>query len=332
MFSGKLSAAFAAAAIMCVATFAEATELKLASFVPPQHPMDRGAITPMVNAFNAGTNGTSTIKIYPSGELGAGPVQQYKRAVTGIADIVFGIPEYTPEQFPRTTLMNLPGLFETPEAGTKALWDSYDLFAPDFAQVKMLAFWTNSPAILITRNKPVRSIADLAGLKIRVPDPAAAKMAEAWGAVPVSIPTTEAYNAMSTGVVDAVWIGPSGIGSYKLHEVGKYLTTNLPSPLATFYLAMNKDSWAALTPEEQATLDKASGRDLSMAAADAFEKAGDEGFDLARKAGIEFITLDEESATELRDKSNPILEELANEASSKGGFDAKAILSTVSSH
>lgn len=319
-----------AAAMICAATFAEARELKLASFVPPQHPMDRGAITPMVEAFNAATNGTSTIKIYPSGELGSGPVQQYKRVVTGVADIVFGIPEYTPEQFPRTTLMNLPGLFDTPDVGTTALWTHYGLFEPDFAQVKMLAFWTNSPAILITREKPVRGIADLAGMKIRVPDPAAAEMAEAWGAIPVSTPTTEAYNAMSTGVVDAVWIGPSGIGSYKLHEVGKYLVTNLPSPLATFYLAMNKDSWAALSPAEQAALEKASGRELSMAAASAFAKAGEEGLSLARKAGLEFITLDDKSTADLREKSKPVLDALAADASSKGGFDAQAILSAVS--
>ncbi|EKF20172.1 TRAP transporter substrate-binding protein [Nitratireductor pacificus] len=331
MFSGKLPAALAAVALVCAATFAEARELKLASFVPPQHPMDRAAITPMAEAFNAAANGTSTIKVYPSGELGAGPVQQYKRVVTGIADIVFGIPEYTPEQFPRTTLMNLPGLFETPEAGTTALWDHYELFEPDFAQVKMLAFWTNSPAILITREKPVRGIADLAGMKIRVPDPAAAKMAEAWGAIPVSTPTTETYNAMSTGIVDAVWIGPSGIGSYKLHEVGKYLVTNLPSPLATFYLAMNKDSWAALSPDEQAALEKVSGRDLSMTAAAAFDKAGADGLALAKEAALEFITLDEASVAELTDKSQDVLDALAEEAAAKGGFDAKMILSTVTS-
>ena len=55
-----------------------AKELKLAHFMPPVHHLHRNMFVPLAKNLAAATNGKLTIKIYPSGGLGKGPVQQYK--------------------------------------------------------------------------------------------------------------------------------------------------------------------------------------------------------------------------------------------------------------
>ena len=269
-----------------------AEELKLAHFMSPRHPMHQHMMAPMAATLETESGGALTIKIYPGGALGKGPREQYNRAVDGIADITFGLAGYTSPQFPRVLLAELPGIAATPAGATAAIWRAYpDHLKDDFGGVKMLALWTGEASILITRDKPVRKLEDLAGLKIRVPSKTAATVVESWGAVPQTMPVTKVYTSMQTGVIDGVYIGSSGIGSFKLAEVGKYFTTNLPPAYTVFYLIMNKGAWAGLSGDKQAMLDKVSGAEASAKAAAAYGRAGESGLAHAKQAGREIIAL-----------------------------------------
>ena len=84
--------------------------------------------------------------------------------------------------------------------------------------------------------RPILSPADLRGLKMRVPPQAVfVKTAQAFGANPQEIPSTEIYQALQTGVVDGQDNPPANIWDYKIFEVSKYMTiTNYatgPDPL-----------------------------------------------------------------------------------------------------
>ncbi len=305
---------------------AAAKELKLAHFMSPQHPMDRHVMTPLAEAVGKASNGDLTIRIYPAGELGAGPNQQYRRAVTGIADIAFNLPQYTPEQFKRSELLHVPGLFTSPEQATRAIWENMDALSPDFAHVKLLAYWTNNPSLLFTRNTPVRSMADIKGLKVRVPDPVSAKIVEAWGAVPVSLPATDTYNAMSTGVVDAVMIDASAVSSYNLQEVTRYATMNIPGALSTFTLIMNRRAYDGLSDAQRAILDTETGPNLSLKAAWAFQEAGARGIEKLREAKVELISLDDTALAEFETAmQEPIRNFLVTEGKA-AGFDGPALV------
>src|SRR5690606_19652803 len=170
------------------------------------------------------------------GELSRSPAAQWRSALTGVSDIAFGLPGYTTEEFPRTMLSMSPALFDTAEEGTNAIRDNIDLIAPDFARAHLLVLWSSEPAILMTRNVPVRSIEDLAGLKIRTADQVAATLLTNWGAVPVPLPASEIYMALDTGVIDGLFIDPSGVPSFRLEEVVKFATLGLPTPSSTFFI------------------------------------------------------------------------------------------------
>src|SRR5690606_35459619 len=136
-----------------------------------------------------------------------------------------------------------------------------------FARAHLLGLWSSEPAILMTRNVPVRSIEDLAGLKIRTADQVAATLLTNWGAVPVPLPASEIYMALDTGVIDGLFIDPSGVPSFRLEEVVKFATLGLPTPSSTFFIVMNQSRYEGLSSDQQALIDDIAGRELSLQSA-----------------------------------------------------------------
>ena len=58
------------------ASMAQAKELKMATFMSPKHPINKGVLPPLAKAIAAETGGSLTLKLFPSGQLGKGPVAQ----------------------------------------------------------------------------------------------------------------------------------------------------------------------------------------------------------------------------------------------------------------
>ncbi len=74
--------AIAAALTLAVSAAAAQTELKIAHFMSPKHPMHEHMLAPLVDELKQVSGGKLTARIYPVGELGKGP--QLKRAQSGI--------------------------------------------------------------------------------------------------------------------------------------------------------------------------------------------------------------------------------------------------------
>ena len=85
-----------------------AKELKVATFLPPTHPIV-ALYEQLGKELAAETNGDLTLKVYPGGTLGAGPFQQYKRAVEGVTDIADICHPFHAKVFAKTMLIVLPG-------------------------------------------------------------------------------------------------------------------------------------------------------------------------------------------------------------------------------
>ena len=101
--------------------FAAAKELKLATFLPPTHPIV-GMYEQLGKDVAQATNGDLTIKVYAGGSLGAGPFQQYKRAVEGVADIADICHAFHAKVFAKTMLIVQPGAATTATDATNRLW------------------------------------------------------------------------------------------------------------------------------------------------------------------------------------------------------------------
>ncbi|WP_419906398.1 TRAP transporter substrate-binding protein [Hoeflea sp.] len=268
-----------AAALIAVTTpamgIAAERTLKLASFVPPIYILHEPIFVKLANDLEAATDGSVKIDIYPSGELGKGPVEQYKRAVSRIAEISYGLPGYTSSVFPKTLLIELPGVTAGHEDATAKLWKVMDEHLRDeFKKTVPLALFVTPPAVLMMRDKPVRSLADLAGLKIRVSSSSAAAVIEAYSATPVPMPANKVYTAMNTGVVDGALMGSDSLLIFKLIETTKYVTTNLPEMPTTIFLVANEEAYNELSDDERKALDNLTGLDISQRSAAGLAKFG----------------------------------------------------------
>ena len=271
---------------LLLAASAAAVELKLATFMSPKHPMDRLLMRPWSKEIAKMSGGSLKVRVYPAGALGKGPRAQFKRAIDGVADITFGLQGYTSKLFPRSTMVELPVIAANSEELVKKLWSVYDKYiAGEYANVKVLAIWVGEAPVMMTRKKPIRTIADFKGLKIRTPSKAQASLIRALGATPVAMPVTKMYRALETGGVDGLMVPPSVIRSFKIGEVARYFTTGLPFGRSPFFIVMNKKTWNGLSAEHKALINKTTGRDWSIKATRIYEKAGAGGLGSVRKTG-----------------------------------------------
>ncbi|MBL4756936.1 MAG: TRAP transporter substrate-binding protein [Rhizobiales bacterium] len=268
-------AAICASAMMMV--LAQAETLKLAHFVPPAHTFTGAIVDPLVNGVNTATGGSLEIQVYPGGELGKGPVEQYVRAVNGVADITWGLAGYTSAQFPLSMIVELPGVVGTSGMGYEAIWNAYeDHLTGEFPGTRPLALWTSEPMLFIMKDKEIRTVADLAGLKIRVSGAVPARVIEALGATPVHMPAPQMYNALQTGLVDGIMTGASAIHDFRLSEVANIYTEGPSLGNILFFVVMNEATYSALPANEQAAIDANSGLELSKSGEDNWNRVATE--------------------------------------------------------
>lgn len=292
----KFTSIVAAAVVSVVAVSASAQELKFANFTPPFHTVNASVIEKLNQDLSAATGGNTTVRGYHGGELGAGPVEQYVRAVQGVADITWGLPGYTSSQFKKTMIVELPGVVPEGKSGYDAIWDAYEgHLASEFPGTVPVALWTSEPNIMIMKEKVIRKPEDLQGLKIRVAGATAAQVAEALGATPVQMPINQVYNSLQTGLIDGVFTGSSTLSDFKLDEVASSYTIGAPLGRLAFYAVMGENAYNALSDDAKKALDAAIGRGLSQSAEDAWNATGEAAVAAARKTGDNtFVDLNDE--------------------------------------
>ena len=313
---------WAALSAMLVATPAASENLALGYFMGPNHPMNAAVFTPFAERVAEVSGGEMTIDLFPGGALNSAPPRQYSSLLTGIMDIAFALPGYTTDLFPLTTAISSPGVCDSAEACTEALIRAQPALEAEY-DAKLLAIWANDPPVLLTRDRPVRNVADMAGMTIRVTTSADAPYIEALGASPVSQPAPVVNQNLSNGVIDGVMIDPGSIRSFSLHEPANYVTTGLPLSGAAFILLMNRDAYNGLSDQERAWLDEASGDWLSRSGGAGYAAGSAAGMELAVEAGLEIIALDEAAQAEFADAVAPALGAyLASSVGSGTGADA----------
>ena len=145
---------------------------------------------------------------------------------------------------------------------------------------------------LITRDKPVRSLADLRGLRIRVPTELLPVL-KALGADPVNMPMGEVYSAMAKGVIEGVVAPEDTFRSLHFAEVSRYFT-RLAIPRGAYPArAMGESRWQRLSAAHQEVL--LEGIPVwEQALAEENRRALEEGRELAREEGIEEFEMDAE--------------------------------------
>jgi TRAP-type C4-dicarboxylate transport system substrate-binding protein len=301
---------FAAASAFAPST-ATAAELSLAYFMGPKHPMNAGVMTPFGEKLAELSGGKLTIKQFPGGALNKVPPKQYSILLSGVADVIFTLPGYTADVFPKTNVMGLPGLCDSAFSCTEAMQRVRGELEQEY-NAKVIAIWANAPPVLITKDKPVRTLEDLKGMKVRVTSKSDVPIVEALGASAVAQPVTVINQNLANGVIDAIMIDPSAIGAFKLFEPANFVTTWFPGSGSAFVLLMNKDVYNKLSAEEKGWVDAAADAELSLGAGRAYDAASARGLGAAKKNGNEMIELSDAERAKIQAKVDEVMTSLAS--------------------
>ena len=237
-------------------------------------------------------------QIYPSMQLGGTPPQLFDQVRDGVADVVWTLPGYTAGRFASMEAFELPFMMRDPEATSRALWDYAQIHSlAEFKDVKPLAFHVHGPGVFHMAGKPVRTMADLRGLKLRAPTRLTNKFIAMLGATPVSMPVPQVGDALAKGVIDGAVVPYEVVPSVKLEELAKYHSETDPREAAfytsTFIFAMNKAKYEALPADLKKVIDNNSGQAFSGQIGKAFVQADAQGKQLTAKNATNVIPASE---------------------------------------
>lgn len=312
------------------ATMAE--ELSVATFVPPNHETVTGALAWFEKEITERSGGTLTMKLYPAGQLGAGPVQQYKRAVEGVADITFGIAATTPTLFPKTLLAVPPGKAIDALDSTERMWAVFDQhMADEWTDVKVLAIGNPAGGMIIS-TRDVSTIEGMKGAKIVPFASMTTPVIQGMGAVPVQLDTTEHYTALSTGTIDAAISTINNImPPWNLDEVADYAIVNTPATFNPVFFVMNKERYQSLSDEHRAILDEISGLPFSLELARSFHHADALALEwkdaqiAAGKLSVEWIVVSDEERAKMEAAAAKGMEAIYADYAERGIPNAREI-------
>jgi len=286
---------------------AEVIKLKAANYLPVTHKMS--VLTAwFCDEVKKRTNGRVEITYYSGGTL-LSPVKMYDGVVTGITDMGVSHIQYTRGRFSMMEVFDLPLGFPSGWVATQASNDFFDKYKPkEWNDVHVLYVNTSGPLILQTVSKPVKTLEDLKGLKIRATGQLS-DIVKALGGVPIPLEMPDVYDALRRVVLDGITVDLSTLKYWKFAEVVKYVSADwrLGSGI-TFYFVMNKDKWNALPPDIQ--------KIVSEVALETKEKQGAlwnemdlEGVDSFKNAGGQIIPLSEAVASRWIKAVEPVIGE-----------------------
>ena len=152
-----------------------------------------------------------------------------------------------------------------------------------------ITYYTSGARSFYTVNKPIRTPADLKGLKIRVQDmKSQTDMLNALGGIPVAMAYGDVYTSLQTGIIDGTENNETALTTGKHGEICKVFSTDEHAMIPDV-LVMSAKTWAAISPEDQEIILEAA-HESTESHKIAWDAAIDEAIEEAStQMGVEFV-------------------------------------------
>ena len=286
--------AVALAAGGCGRAAGDETVLRLGHELDTAHPV-HAAMLHLDGRLRALSGGTMRVEIFPSRQLGNEReslelLQIGSLAMTKVSASVL-------ENFaPSAGVLAVPYLFRDSAHQVTVLDGPIGdalLAAPARFRLRGLAFYDAGARSFYTVDRPVRTPADLEGLKIRTQESQSAiRMVRALGGSPTPISYGELYTALQQGVVDGAENNPPSFYLSRHYEVARYYALDEHTAVPDVLL-VSGPVWDGLTEQQQVWLRQAA-RESADFERVAWAEATAEALHAVREAGVEVIRVDKE--------------------------------------
>ncbi len=327
----KLRVAFIIASVFLLmsimSTNVMAKQLNFSSWLPPGHPIVANMMVPWMENVKEATEGRVDIKLLAKG-LGH-PKAYFDIVKNGMADVGYTCNAYSPGRFTLSEGVELPFLGNSAEATSVAYWRTYQKYfakADEYKGTKLMGVMTHGPGALHNSKKVAQSIADLKGMKFRVPGGIAAQVAKSLGIVGIQKPASQIYELLSRGVADGVVLPLESIKSFKITKVVPY-TTTIPDGLynVSFYLVMNKKTFNGFSTKDQKAVMNVSGEAFAKLAGKAWDEADKVGLAAIKENGNKIETATPEFIAEIKKATQHLEADWVKRANAKGVDGAEAL-------
>ncbi|MET4161882.1 C4-dicarboxylate ABC transporter substrate-binding protein [Marinobacterium iners] len=277
---------------ICLPVMAEPVTLHFATAGPPGHVQNSVVLPTWASWVEEATEGRVKVKL----EYNLGDQSTYFSMVEdGVADAAWSFHGYVPGRFQLSEMVELPGLGVNAELASQAYWETYNRYfsdSPEHQGLVLMGLFTHGPGQIHSR-KPINSMSDLKGAKIRLGGGVQQELGKRLGITPVAAPGPKVYEMMQQGIVDGVFMPAASQRDFRLAEVSSHLTL-LPGGLylGSFAIIANEDFMDSLSPEDREAIMSVSGARLSAMAGKAWDQSDREGIEMAKKEGVNIHFVD----------------------------------------
>ena len=291
-----------AALVLAASTGAPALELKASHQWPGGKGDVRDEMVQIIARETAKADVGLDVKVYPGRSLFK-PKEQWGAMVKGQLDISAFPLDYASGRHPQFSATLMPGLVKNHEHARRLN------SSPFMADIKKIV---NDAGVVVladawlaggfaSKKNCILDPKDIEGQVTRAAGPAFEQMLAGAGASIASMPSSEIYTAMQTGVLDAANTSSGSFVSYRIYEQVKCLTAPGEHALWFMYepILMSKQSWDKLSGPQQAALKAASQKAEDYFFGEA-KKLDDKLVDTFKKAGVEVVTMSAEQAAAWR--------------------------------
>jgi tripartite ATP-independent transporter DctP family solute receptor len=254
----KLSPILLCAALAGCTAHAETTVIKLGHGLEPSHSVHLGMVF-MADRVREKSGGRVRIDVYPSQQLGTERelIELLQIGSVGMTKVSAAVLE---SFVPAFRVFGIPYLFDDQAHRDRVLTSDIGkdlLRSTEPARVRGLCYYDSGTRSFYTRNRPVHTPDDLAGLKIRTQESATAmRMVQALGGSPTPIAWGELYTALQQGVVDGAENNPPSFYLSRHYEVCRYYTLDEHTTVPDVLL-ISRTVWEDLSADEQRWLQEA---------------------------------------------------------------------------
>ena len=299
---------FAACIALCFPV--QARDFRSADVHPADYPTVE-AVKFMGNQLKEQSNGRYGVRVFPNGALGSerDTIEQLK---LGGLDMMRINTAALNNIAAETIVPGLPFIFRSTEHMRTVLDGPIGdeiLAALEPQGMVGLAFYDSGARSMYTAKRPVKTLADLKGMKVRVqPSDLFVAMVEALGANPTPMPYGEVYTALKTGIIDAAENNFPSYESSRHFEAAKFYSVTEHS-LSPEVLVFSKKIWDTLSKDDQALIRKTA-KDSVPHMRKLWDEREAKSREIVEKAGAEIITI--ANKKQFIDAMQPVYARFAN--------------------
>lgn len=249
--------------LICIAYFGITTavaaekkvyKLTYSTSVPSTGWGSEHTMKPWFDQIEKATDGQVVIEPYWSGSMVKikSTWDALKNGIVDIADVSF---HYWPGLVEFHNVITLPFLeYQNAEHEAIVAWKLYEQFPEirdEYKDNKLLLFYTSTPFVFVSNKKPIKSLVDFNGMKVRISGGESLKnLVEAGGGIPAKVPGREIYSSLEKGVIDASMANWDMLMAFRFYEVVKYYFSG-PWNAGARGIAMSQQAWNRLPADLQ---------------------------------------------------------------------------------